>query len=57
MWVHSYEFERTLGWELLEDICKKLSGNGDIWFATNMEIWFDVALQKQKSTILKFFSG
>lgn len=39
MWGHSYEFERTLGWELLEDICRKLAGKDDIWYATNMEIY------------------
>ena len=39
MWGHSYEFERTQGWKLLEDICEKLSGKKDIWYATNIEIY------------------
>lgn len=39
MWGHSYEFERNNNWELLDKICEKLSGNDDIWYATNMEIY------------------
>ncbi|MBQ7573900.1 MAG: polysaccharide deacetylase family protein [Clostridia bacterium] len=39
LWGHSYEFERNNNWELLEDICSKLSGKDDIWYATNMEIY------------------
>ena len=39
MWGHSYEYERIHGWQLLEDICVKISGKEDIWYATNMEIY------------------
>lgn len=39
MWGHSYEFARYSGWELLDEICMKLSGKEDIWYATNMEIY------------------
>lgn len=39
LWGHAFEFERTHGWELLEQICRKLSGHEDIWYATNMEIY------------------
>lgn len=39
MWGHSYEFERENNWELLDQICKKLSGRDDIWYATNIEIY------------------
>lgn len=39
IWGHSYEFERNNNWELLEEICKRLSGNDEIWYATNMEIY------------------
>lgn len=38
MWGHSYEFERQNNWELLDEICQKLSGHDDIWYATNIEI-------------------
>lgn len=39
LWGHSYEFERNNNWELLEDICKKVSGKEEIWYATNIEIY------------------
>ena len=39
IWGHSYEFERNNNWEQLENICKKLAGNEDIWYATNIEIY------------------
>lgn len=40
IWGHAYEFERQdYGWELLDKICEKLSGNKDVWYATNMEIY------------------
>lgn len=39
LWGHSYEFERDNNWEVIYDFCKKLSGNDDIWHATNMEIY------------------
>ncbi|MBE7011884.1 MAG: hypothetical protein E7415_04340 [Ruminococcaceae bacterium] len=39
IWGHSYEFGRDNNWERLDEICEKLSGNDDIWYATNMEIY------------------
>lgn len=39
IWGHSYEFERNGNWELLDEICTKLAGKPDIWYATNMEIY------------------
>lgn len=39
MWGHAYEFERNNNWELLDEICDKLAGHEDIWYATNMEIY------------------
>ena len=39
LWGHSYEFDRDDNWEHLEDICEKLSGKDDTWYATNMQIY------------------
>ena len=39
LWGHSFEFENNQNWELLEEICEKLGGHEDIWYATNMEIY------------------
>lgn len=38
VWGHSYEFHRDGNWELIEEICRKLSGHADVWYATNLEI-------------------
>ena len=38
IWGHSAEFDRDNNWELLDEICAKLSGREEIWYATNMEI-------------------
>lgn len=38
MWGHSYEFRNADNWEHLEEICAKLGGKDDTWYATNMEI-------------------
>lgn len=38
IWGHSYEFDRNNNWEHMEEICKKLSGNDNVWYATNIEI-------------------
>lgn len=39
VWGHSFEFERNQNWEHLDEICQKISGKDDIWYATNMEIY------------------
>lgn len=39
LWGHSNEFEYDSGWELLDEICEKLAGKENIWYATNMEIY------------------
>jgi hypothetical protein len=33
------EFEKQNTWDLIEEICQKLSGREDTWYATNMEIY------------------
>lgn len=35
---HAYAFERNDNWALLDEICEKLAGHEDIWYATNIEI-------------------
>lgn len=39
IWGHSYEFDTANNWELIEEICKKLSSRDDTWYATNIEIY------------------
>lgn len=39
IWGHSYEFDNDNNWELMEEICQKLSGREEIWYATNIEIY------------------
>lgn len=40
IWGHSYEFDiNNNTWDHIEDICKRLANNDDIWYATNIEIY------------------
>ena len=39
IWGHSYEFAINDNWEHIEDICKQLAYNDEIWYATNIEIY------------------
>ncbi|MBO7304972.1 MAG: polysaccharide deacetylase family protein [Clostridia bacterium] len=39
LWGHSVEFERKGNWEHLRDICGRLGGKSDTWYATCMEIY------------------
>lgn len=39
IWGHSFEFDRDNNWELIEEICEKLSSKEDTWYATNMGIY------------------
>lgn len=39
IWGHSYELRTDEDWANFEDICKKISGNDRIWYATNIEIY------------------
>ncbi len=38
VWGHSYEFDRDDNWDLIESFCEMMSGQDDIWYATNIEI-------------------
>lgn len=37
IWGHSFEFEREGNWEQMEELCKKLSGQDDVWYTTNID--------------------
>ena len=39
VWGHSYEFESNDNWNVIENLCEKLSGKPDTWYATNIEIF------------------
>ncbi len=39
IWGHSYEFDNKDNWEHIEEICERLSGKDDTWYATNIEIY------------------
>lgn len=47
VWGHSFEFDNNNNWEHIEEICKKISGKEDIWYATNIEICDYVQAYKQ----------
>ena len=47
IWGHAYEFDRDNNWELIEQICRKLVSDKDIWFATNIEIYDYVTAYKR----------
>lgn len=38
IWGHSFEFDREQTWEKFEAVCEKLSGQEDVWYATNIQI-------------------
>ena len=39
IWGHSFEFNRNDNWDRIEKICSELSGQDDVWYATNIEIY------------------
>lgn len=38
VWGHSFEFDREGNWDLMEEFCKRVSGDENVWYATNIEI-------------------
>jgi len=38
VWGHSFEFDRNNNWDLIEEFCKRASGDDSVWYATNVEI-------------------
>lgn len=45
IWGHSYEFDNR--WQELENICEKISGHNEVWYATNSEIIDYLSAYKQ----------
>lgn len=39
VWGHTYEFDNDNNWDMIEEFFKKISGNDEIWYATNIEIY------------------
>ncbi len=39
VWGHSFEFDRKDNWEDMEKFASMVSGQPDVWYATNMEIY------------------
>lgn len=39
LWGHSYEFPANDNWNIIEEFCKIVSTDENIWFATNMEVY------------------
>ena len=37
VWGHSYEFDDKNNWDLMEAFCRKMGGQEDIWYCTNIE--------------------
>ena len=38
IWGHSYEINTEEKWAYMDELCSKLSGREDTWYATNIEI-------------------
>lgn len=47
LWGHSYEFDVDDNWQVIENFCEKMSGQTDVWYATNMEIYQYVTAAEQ----------
>lgn len=39
VWGHSYEFDDNNNWDVIENLCARLSACEDIWLATNGEVY------------------
>ena len=38
IWGHAFEFERNDDWNILDEMCKKVSEIPNVWLATNIEV-------------------
>ncbi|MCR4719663.1 MAG: polysaccharide deacetylase family protein [Firmicutes bacterium] len=39
LWGHSYEFDDNDNWDIIEDFAEFIGNRGDIWYATNIEVY------------------
>jgi peptidoglycan/xylan/chitin deacetylase (PgdA/CDA1 family) len=39
VWGHSYEFDNSNNWEVIENFAEYVSNKEDVWYATNIEIY------------------
>jgi hypothetical protein len=39
IWGHSFEFKTDEDWTKMEEFCRGLAGQPDVWYATNIEIY------------------
>lgn len=46
VWGHSYEFSNDNNWDLIEEFCKTVSGQPDVWYATNIDIYYYVTAMR-----------
>lgn len=46
IWGHSFELKTEDDWKMMEELCKKLSGHKEVWYATNIEIYDYIKAQK-----------
>ena len=47
LWGHSYEFEDSNTWNIIEEFGEYIGGREEIWYATNMEIYEYVTAWRQ----------
>ena len=51
IWGHSFEFDRTDGWDVIERFADQMAGKDNVWYATNMEIYdYDQAFRSLRFT-------
>lgn len=39
LWGHTYEFDESNNWHVIEEFLEKMKDHDDIWYATNMEVY------------------
>ena len=39
LWGHSYEFDNSDNWEVIEKFAAYMGGRDDVWYAANIEIY------------------
>ena len=51
IWGHSFEFDHTDGWDVIERFADQMAGKDNVWYATNMEIYdYDQAFRSLRFT-------